>query len=144
PAPAPPATAANAGAIVSFKLSSAPSVPPPAAGEENRDKFEHFDTNPVKRVADEPVSTFSVDVDTASYTFVRRRLNEGYLPQKDAVRVEEMINYFDYAWPVPTSREEPFKPTVTVTDAPWGAGKKLVHIGIKGYALPDSKRPDVN
>ena len=57
-----------------------------------------------KRVADDPVSTFSVDVDTASYSFARRMLNGGSLPQKDAVRVEEMINYFDYAWPAPKSR----------------------------------------
>jgi Ca-activated chloride channel family protein len=66
------------------------------------------------------------------------------LPQVDAVRAEEMINYFDYAWPVPESRDPPFKPTVTVTDSPWGEGKKLVHIGIKGYELPRYQRPDVN
>jgi Ca-activated chloride channel family protein len=117
---------------------------PPAAQEEGRDKFQHFDTNPVKRVADEPVSTFSVDVDTASYSFVRRKLNEGVLPQPDAVRVEEMINYFDYAWPAAESRDEPFKPTVVVSDSPWGEGKKLIHIGIKGYALPVGQQPDVN
>jgi len=56
-------------------------------------------------VADDPVSTFSVDVDTASYSFVRRQLNDNVLPQVDAVRAEEMINYFDYAWPVPESRD---------------------------------------
>src|SRR5262245_26756459 len=55
-----------------------------------------------------------------------------------------MINYFDYAWPTAESRDQPFKPTVTVSDSPWGEGKKLVHIGIKGYALPASQRPDVN
>jgi Ca-activated chloride channel homolog len=111
---------------------------------EGRDKFQHFETNPVKRVADAPVSTFSVDVDTASYSFVRRQLNDGVLPQVDAVRVEEMINYFDYAWPVPESRQQPFKPTVTVSDSPWSKGKKLIHIGIKGYALPARQQPDVN
>jgi Ca-activated chloride channel family protein len=98
----------------------------------------------VKRTADDPVSTFSVDVDTASYSFVRRQLNEERLPQVDAVRVEEMINYFDYAWPVAESREQPFRPTVTVSDSPWGDGKKLIHIGIKGYALPVRQQPDVN
>ena len=71
-----------------------------------RDKFEQFEVNPVKQVADEPVSTFSADVDTASYSFVRKQLNQGVLPQKDAVRVEEMINYFDYAWPAAESRED--------------------------------------
>jgi Ca-activated chloride channel family protein len=116
----------------------------PAPAVENRDRFRHFETNAVKRVTDEPVSTFSVDVDTASYSFVRRQLNAGTLPQADAVRVEEMINYFDYGWPVPESREQPFRPTVTVSDSPWSEGRKLVHIGIKGYALPASRHPDVN
>jgi Ca-activated chloride channel homolog len=112
--------------------------------EESRDRFAHFETNPVKRVADEPVSTFSVDVDTAAYSFVRRQLNAGTLPDADAVRVEEMINYFDYAWPLPESREQPFRPTITVSDSPWGAGRKLVHIGIRGYELPRRQQPDVN
>jgi Ca-activated chloride channel family protein len=142
--PAPMTGASAMGGFRQASAASAPFAPPPPPPAEGRDKFEHFDTNPVKRVADEPVSTFSVDVDTAAYSFVRRRLNEGFLPQMDAVRVEEMINYFDYSWPVPTSREEPFKPTVVVTDSPWGAGKKLIHIGIKGYALPVRERPDVN
>ena len=116
-------------------------VAPPSEG---RDKFQHFETNPVKRTKDDAISTFSVDVDTASYSFARRQLNANVLPQADAVRVEEMINYFDYAWPVAESREQPFRPTVTVSDSPWGAGKKLVHIGIKGYALPVRQQPDVN
>jgi Ca-activated chloride channel homolog len=127
------------------RKASAPSTPAPVqAPDEGRDKFRHFEINPVKRVADDPVSTFSVDVDTASYSFVRRKLNEGVLPQVDAVRVEEMINYFDYSWPVPESREQPFRPTVTVSDSPWGEGKKLIHIGIKGYELPVRQQPDVN
>ncbi|MGH1378027.1 MAG: vWA domain-containing protein [Alphaproteobacteria bacterium] len=103
--------------------------------DEGRDKFEDFDVNAFKSVSAEPVSTFSSDVDTASYSFIRRQLNNGMLPQKDAVRVEEMVNYFDYNYPVPQSRAEPFKPTVTVTDSPWAEGKKLMHIGIKGYQL---------
>ncbi len=111
---------------------------------EGRDKFEHFEVNPVKQVSAEPVSTFSADVDTASYSFVRRELNQGHLPQVDSVRVEEMINYFDYTWPASDSRDQPFKPTVTVSDSPWGEGKKLIHIGIKGYELPVKQQPDVN
>ena len=122
----------------------AAAAPSAATSDQGRDKFQHFETNPVKRVADDPVSTFSVDVDTAAYSFVRRKLNEGVLPQVDSVRVEEMINYFDYAWPAAESRDQPFKPTVTVSDSPWGEGKKLIHIGIKGYALPAEQRPAVN
>jgi Ca-activated chloride channel family protein len=90
------------------------------------------------------VSTFSVDVDTASYSFVRRQLQAGVLPQKDAVRVEEMINYFDYSWPAAETREQPFKPTVVVSDSPWNQGRKLVTIGIKGYEIPRDERPDAN
>jgi Ca-activated chloride channel homolog len=114
------------------------------AQDEGRDKFQHFDSNPLQRVADQPVSTFSADVDTASYSFVRARLNEGGLPQKDAVRVEEMINYFEYAWPAADSRSQPFKPTVVVSDSPWGKGRKLVHIGIKGYEVDRDETPPAN
>ena len=74
--------------------------------EENRDRFEEFKTNPIKSVATDPVSTFSIDVDTASYSFVRRSLKEGFLPQADTVRVEEMINYFPYDWKGPDSADD--------------------------------------
>lgn len=105
--------------------------------DEGRDRFTHFATNPIKLTSEEPVSTFSIDVDTASYSFVRRQLNNGVLPQKDAVRLEEMVNYFDYAYPVPKTRNEPFSRTVSVIDSPWHAEKKLLHIGIKGYELTE-------
>jgi Ca-activated chloride channel homolog len=119
-------------------------IPGAPFSPENRDKFEHFETSPLTRVADAPFSTFSIDVDTASYSFVRRQLNYGVLPQKDAVRAEEMINYFDYAWPAPESRKQPFKATLIVSDSPWTEGKKLVHIGIKGYELERENQPDAN
>ncbi len=112
--------------------------------EENRDKFDAKDINPVKQAAAEPVSTFSIDVDTASYSFVRRALNSGHLPPKDAVRVEEMINYFPYAYPGPESAETPFKPTVTVMPSPWNPNTKLVHVAIKGYGLKSTERPRAN
>ncbi len=150
-----PATSASLERVASNAYTP-PAPPPPAtlrmalpdssmpAAEEGRDKFEQFDVNPVKQVADEPVSTFSADVDTASYSFVRRQLNAGRLPQKDSVRVEEMINYFDYAWPAASSAKSPFKPTVVVSDSPWGKGRKLVHIGIKGYEIPRDNAPGAN
>lgn len=112
--------------------------------EEHRDKFESKDVNPVKQVATEPVSTFSTDVDTASYAFMRRALSDGRLPPKDAVRVEEMINYFPYAYPAPETAETPFKPTVTVMPSPWNANTKLVHIAIKGYDIKSTERPRAN
>jgi len=91
---------------------------PPVYQEENRDQFEKFVVNPFKQVTTDPVSTFSSDVDTASYSFVRKTLNNGRLPNANTVRVEEMVNYFDYNYPLPESRSEPFKPTVTVVDSP--------------------------
>ncbi len=112
-----------------------PQPAPPVYQEQNRDQFEKFVVNPFKQVTTDPVSTFSSDVDTASYSFVRKTLNSGRLPNANTVRVEEMVNYFDYNYPLPESRSEPFKPTVTVVDSPWAEGRKLMHIGIKGYQL---------
>jgi Ca-activated chloride channel family protein len=112
--------------------------------DQGRDKFTDIVSNPVKLAAEEPVSTFSVDVDTASYAFVRAALNNNVLPQKDAVRVEEMINYFPYDYPAPTDKAVPFKPTVTVMPAPWNANSKLMHIAIKGFALNGRERPRAN
>jgi Ca-activated chloride channel family protein len=113
----------------------APGAPVTGDQDVGRDRFETVDYNPIKRVSAEPVSTFSIDVDTASYSFVRRQLNAGVLPQKAAVRLEEMINYFPYDYPVPQDRSEPFSTHVTVLDSPWKAGNKLVHIGIQGYEV---------
>lgn len=115
---------------------------------EGRDQFETIAENAVKKVSEEPVSTFSIDVDTASYSFVRRQLNRGVLPQKAAVRVEEMLNYFDYDYPQPENKQQPFETTVMVTDSPWNTqavqGKKLVHIGIKGYDIEPTEAPKTN
>ena len=115
-----------------------------SAPEPSRDRFPAVEINPVKSVAAEPVSTFSIDVDTASYSFARRALNAGRLPPREAVRVEEMINYFPYAYPAPDSAEMPFKPTITVVPSPWNPANKLVHIAIKGYDLKSAERPRAN
>lgn len=111
---------------------------------EGRDKFEHVEQNTVKQVKAEPVSTFSIDVDTSSYSFVRQSLDQGVLPQKDTVRVEEMVNYFDYAYPGPESKDAPFKTNVVVKDSPWNEGKKLMTIGIKGFDVEKAAQPDSN
>jgi len=123
-----------------------PVDPPVQPGYQDigRDDFETIADNPVQRVSAAPVSTFSIDVDTASYSFVRRQLNQGVLPQKDAVRLEEMVNYFDYAYPLPTSRQTPFSTDVMVTASPWRSGNKLVRIGIKGYELSAQSLPRTN
>lgn len=107
----------------------------PSYQDEGRDQFEEFKINPVKLAAEEPVSTFSVDVDTASYSFMRRQIEHGQMPASDAIRVEELINYFDYNYAGPESKDVPFNANVTVTPSPWADGKELVHIGIKGYEM---------
>jgi Ca-activated chloride channel family protein len=112
--------------------------------EENRDRFTSGETNPVKSVATDPVSTFSADVDTASYSFVRKALMAGEMPDPDSVRVEEMINYFPYDWPGPESEAEPFKATVTVLPTPWNANTRLMHVGIKGYDVVAATAPRAN
>ena len=111
--------------------------------ETGRDHFESFETNPIKLTREEPVSTFSIDVDTASYSFTRKQLNSGVLPQKDAVRLEEMVNYFDYQYPQASSKSEPFSRSVTVMDSPWHKDKKLIHIGIKGYEITEQPKSNI-
>ena len=101
--------------------------------DQGRDRFTAFDPNPVKVTAEEPVSTFSIDVDTASYAFMRASLNQMVLPPQDAVRIEELINYFPYNYPLPDSREAPFAASVSVLPAPWNPTNRLLHIGIRGY-----------
>lgn len=111
---------------------------------ENRENYRETTPNPVKSVATDPVSTFSIDVDTASYSNVRRILNRGDLPPRDAVRVEELINYFDYDYPLPTARAQPFSSTVSLVASPWANGKTLLHIGLQGYDVAPRERPPLN
>jgi len=116
----------------------------PAQPLENNDRIQEFETNPVRSALENPVSTFSIDVDTASYSFVRRSLKEGYLPQADTVRVEEMVNYFPYDWKGPDSAQTPFNTTVSVMPTPWNANTKLLHVAIKGYDVTPAQKPKAN
>ena len=90
-----------------------------------------------------PVSTFSIDVDTASYAIVRQSLMNGSLPPADAVRIEEMVNYFPYAYPTPDGTQA-FRPTVTVLQTPWNPGTNLVHIALQGRMPALADRPALN
>ena len=114
------------------------------APEPNTEAFANADANPVKVTAEAPVSTFSIDVDTASYAVVRSSLMSGLLPPPDAVRVEEMVNYFPYAYPTPESDAAPFRSTVTVMQTPWNPGTRLVHIGLQGRLPALADRPALN
>ncbi|WP_248305022.1 VWA domain-containing protein [Devosia sp. FKR38] len=100
------------------------------------DSFARFEEQRLKVAAEEPVSTFSIDVDTASYSYVRRALEDGYVPEPDAVRIEEMVNYFPYDYPAATGADAPFKPTMAVFPTPWNPKTELLQIGIKGYVPP--------
>ena len=115
---------------------------PPLEAERNR--VESFASHGVKSVAEHPVSTFSADVDTASYAMVRRALKQGVMPGPETVRVEEMVNYFPYAYPGPESADTPFRATVTVTPTPWNPDTRLLHIGVKGYDIVPAERPTAN
>lgn len=90
--------------------------------------------NTFQAVSANPLSTFSIDVDTASYSNIRRFINNGQLPPKDAVRIEELINYFTYDYPQPEG-DEPFAIATEVSQAPWNTTHKLVHIGLQGKQL---------
>ena len=124
----------------------APGYPaPPLYNQiENTEQYDNGEPNPIKLVQEEPVSTFSADVDTASYSRTRRALNDDYLPPSEAVRIEEMVNYFDYDYKLPDSAEQPFKPTVWTMPTPWNENSQLLHIGVKGYDVSPTETPAAN
>ena len=117
-APAPPSLAAPA--IIGRERSPYP----PYYRDVGRDRFGNKEENGFKIVREEPVSTFSIDVDTDSYAFVRASLNQNVLPQPAAVRPEEMINYFPYDYAAPQSANQPFTANIAVLPSPWTAGRK--------------------
>jgi len=110
----------------------------------DRENYAALDPNPIHRVEEQPVSTFSIDVDTGSYANVRRMLNAGRLPPEDAVRIEEMINYFDYDYPAPADDSAPFKVLVEQSATPWNPNTRLLQIGIKGYEPAPEDVPSAN
>lgn len=143
PAPPPPVAAMESRAKYGM-MAGAPAPVMVAPAPEFRDQYEDVDPNPVKLVSEEPVSTFSIDVDTASYANVRRFLEDGVLPPKDAVRIEELINYFDYTYPQPAEGEAPFSTQVNVMPSPFAEGRELMQIGIQGRDIDRDARPPIN
>lgn len=117
---------------------------PPMRPPANTERYDERSDNPVQRTSENPVSTFSIDVDTGSYANVRRMLNQGQRPPSDAVRVEEFINYFSYGHPAPTSLDTPFQVTTEVAPAPWNGDRHLLMIGIKGYDVEKTVLPPSN
>ncbi|MDG4552380.1 MAG: VWA domain-containing protein [Candidatus Contendobacter sp.] len=125
----------SGGTLDSLRLASEPT---------DREQYAPQEENPVKRAAEQPVSTFSIDVDTGAYANVRRFLNAGRLPPRDAVRVEELINYFDYDYPPPDSRQPPFRVSTELAPTPWNPKTLLLAVGIKGYEVPKTRLPPAN
>jgi Ca-activated chloride channel family protein len=109
----------------------------------NTATYDRVEENPFLPAATNPLSTFSIDVDTASYSNVRRFINSGSLPPKDAVRVEEMINYFSYDYREPEG-DQPFSIDLDSTACPWESSHRLLRIGLKGRDVPNEKRPASN
>jgi len=110
----------------------------------DRENYEHFDDNQIRLVAESPVSTFSIDVDTGSYSNIRRMINAGILPREDSVRVEELINYFAYDYAETDNQGRPFSITTEVGVTPWNPETHLIHVGIKGHDISAEELPASN
>lgn len=118
--------------------------PAPVAPAFNTEDYSYQRDNDFVAVATEPLSTFSIDVDTASYANVRRFLNEGQRPPRDAVRVEELVNYFPYRYAAPTGKDVPVAAHLEVAEAPWAPAHRLVRIGLKAREVAEASRPSAN
>ena len=114
---------------------------PPYGSGQNTERYDGQAVASIQSVAAAPVSTFSVDVDTGAYANVRRFLTEGSTPPADAVRTEEMINYFRYDYPRPTDRAQPFSVTTDVATTPWNPETRLLRIGLRGYDVSHQRPP---
>ena len=145
-APQPAVMARDATALAKeakLVLASPATLVMPSALNEGRERYGKRDDNPIKQVVENPVSTFSIDVDTASYSNVRRLLNQGHLPPGDAVRVEELVNYFPYDYALPTGKH-PFAVHTELAPAPWNPERILLRIAIKGQDIAKQSLPPAN
>ena len=134
---------AEAPAVVAYSPAAVYDVQETAPHVTNTERYQKQPDQPVKAVAQEPVSTFSIDVDTGSYANVRRFLNNDRLPPKDAVRIEEIVNYFPYNYPLPTGGY-PFAVHTQTVDSPWQPEAKLIKIGIQAQDLAKKELPPAN
>jgi len=138
-----PTTVSTIGGIVASSPGFAVR-PVMVATDPGRERYDGEEVSPVKLTRAEPVSTFSIDVDTGAYANARRFLTQGQLPPRDAVRSEELINYFRYDYARPDSRSAPFSITTDVAVTPWNPNTRLMRIGLRGYDLPREGRPPAN
>ncbi len=115
-----------------------------AVEPQNRDKYLDSPSNGVHQVANKPLSTFSIDVDTGSYANVRSYLNMGRKPPVNAIREEAFINYFNYQYAVPENKQQPFSVQTEIAPAPWHEKRQLLRIALKGYEIPNEERKPSN
>ena len=116
----------------------------PAVIPAENERYGDIKHNSVMSVNESPVSTFSIDVDTASYANTRRFINHGQQPPVNAVRTEELINYFDYQYAPPSNKEQPFSVQYELGPSPWNSDRTLLHVGIQGYKDVVTERPPAN
>ncbi len=138
--------AAVAGMVKPSQRMAAPpaaDAPSPYYQDANREQYQKLADNPIHAVAQDPVSTFSIDVDTGSYANVRRFLNRGQLPPEEAVRLEELVNYFPYSYP-PASGDTPFGVSTELAVTPWNANSRLLKVAIKASDLQSQAMPPAN
>ncbi|MDP3179436.1 MAG: von Willebrand factor type A domain-containing protein, partial [Spirochaetaceae bacterium] len=112
-------------------------------GAPGDEEYDVFTENPFKNSAEDAVSTFAVDVDTASYSMARRYLNSGSLPPTDAIRIEELVNYFDFGWAAPTGGA-PIAVTTEVASCPWTPENRLLVVGLRTKSLSAENLPPAN
>lgn len=137
PPPPPPAAPQGMAQSRVFGFAASPAPPPVQIGQ-----HPGYEIADYQSPADEPFSTFSLEVDTASYSVVRRYLRNGTMPPPEAVRIEEMLNYFDYDYPAPDSLEEGFRPSLSLFEAPWNPDWAVLRVGVKAFApAPEDRKP---
>ena len=115
----------------------------PSSAGSTGEKYAETSDNPIQQVAQNPVSTLSIDVDSGSYALVRRNLHQGKMPETDMVRIEEMVNYFNYDYPQPDG-DAPFAVITEMGQTPWNSHSNLIHVGIQGVDIDSSDRPAAN
>jgi Ca-activated chloride channel family protein len=141
--PAPMAPPMAAGAPAPAAVGYEPYWPGRYRRDANTEAYDKLDENPFRKVSADPLSTFSIDVDTASYANVRRFLNDGTMPPKDAVRIEELVNYFRFNYPQPTG-DAPFSITTELAECPWNPKHRLALIGLQGREIVEKETPARN
>ena len=139
----PPSVPFSPSVTVRANLDERPAMPAPVPSRSSTEDYRYQEENPFRKVVREPLSTFGIDVDTASYANVRRFLRQGSLPPKDAVRIEEMVNYFSYAYGAP-SGENPVAVLMELVRVPWKQEHLLLRIGIQAEAIDPAARPPSN